>query len=188
MKLIATHDSVTGEGSTGILSFLLAPFAKTQNKTLKEQYDCGCRMFDIRVRYKDGKFICAHGLWECAKTAKEILSELDSFEDYKNVVLTYEGNNKFQKEFEDFAYEAERLFPNINFCEVSIKYGKGSSIFKVKYDVIRGNYNGIKCKQGFKPLDGRSWHILLPIPKLWKKIYYDKPEFNDEYFLFVDFL
>ena len=36
---IATHDSATGEKGRGFLSFLVAPFAKTQSKTIKEQYD-----------------------------------------------------------------------------------------------------------------------------------------------------
>lgn len=188
MKLIATHDSVTGEKGKGVLSYLVTLFSKTQSKTLKEQYDAGCRMFDIRVRYKKGKFICAHGLWECDKTAAEVLKELDSFEEYKHVILTYEGNSKHKDRFLDFVDMAKHVCSNINFCEVSIKYGEGSSLFKVKYDVIEHNYMGFRCKQGFLPLDGRSWHILLPIPILWKKLYHNNPEFSEHYFLFVDFL
>ena len=48
MNKIATHDSATGEKGRGFLSFLVTPFAKTQSKTIKEQYDAGCRSFDIR--------------------------------------------------------------------------------------------------------------------------------------------
>ena len=47
---IATLDSATGEKVRGFLSFLVTPFAKTQSKTIKEQYDTGCRSFDIRVK------------------------------------------------------------------------------------------------------------------------------------------
>ena len=62
MNKIATHDSATGEKGKGFLSFLVTPFAKTQSKTIKEQYDAGCRSFDIRVREdKDGIIRCAHG-------------------------------------------------------------------------------------------------------------------------------
>ena len=50
MNKIATHDSATGEKGKGFLSFLVSPFAKTQSKSLQEQYDAGCRSFDIRVR------------------------------------------------------------------------------------------------------------------------------------------
>ena len=43
MNKIATHNSSTGEKGKGFLSFLVTPFAKTQSKTIKEQYDAGCR-------------------------------------------------------------------------------------------------------------------------------------------------
>ena len=56
MKKIATHDSATGEKGKGILSWLITPFAKTQSKTIKEQYESGCRMFDLRVRKKFGEW------------------------------------------------------------------------------------------------------------------------------------
>ena len=46
---IATHDSATGEKGKGFLSFLVSPFAKTQSKTIKEQYDAGCRSFDMCI-------------------------------------------------------------------------------------------------------------------------------------------
>ena len=75
---IATHNSATGEKGRGFLSFLVTPFAKTQSKTIKEQYDTGCRSFDIRVRKdKDGVFRCAHGLWMSKRSATEILSEVN---------------------------------------------------------------------------------------------------------------
>ena len=48
---IATHDSATGERGQGFLSWLVTPFAKTQSKTIKEQYEAGCRMFDIRIKH-----------------------------------------------------------------------------------------------------------------------------------------
>ena len=92
MNKIATHDSATGEKGKGFLSFLVSPFSKTQSKTIKEQYDAGCRSFDIRVRRdKDGIFRCAHGLWMGRKSATEILSEINSFPEPCQVCVTYEG-------------------------------------------------------------------------------------------------
>ena len=75
MKLIATHDSATGEKGKGILSWLGTPFAKTQSKTIKEQYEAGCRMFDIRVKLIDNEWYCAHGLWRTKRTAYDKLEE-----------------------------------------------------------------------------------------------------------------
>lgn len=49
-------------------------------------------------------------------------------------------------------------------------------------------YNNVPMQEKLVILDGRSWHTYLPIPWLWKKIYYNKPEFNDDYYTNVDFL
>ena len=58
---IATHDSATGEKGKGLLSIIGTPFARTQSKTIEEQYVAECRMFDIRVKLIKGSFKCAHG-------------------------------------------------------------------------------------------------------------------------------
>lgn len=61
--LIGTHNSATGEKGKGILSWLVTPFSKTQSKTIEEQYNAGCTMFDIRFKQdKDKVVICKHGL------------------------------------------------------------------------------------------------------------------------------
>ena len=89
---IATHDSATGEKGKGFLSFLVSPFAKTQSKTIQEQYDAGCRSFDIMVREDEwGVYRCAHGLWTSRRSATEILSEINSFQEPCQVCVTYEG-------------------------------------------------------------------------------------------------
>ena len=59
MKLIGTHNSATGENGYGVLSWLVAPFAVTQRKTICEQFDAGCRSFDIRVRLTKRGWVCA---------------------------------------------------------------------------------------------------------------------------------
>ena len=92
MNKIATHDSATGEKGKGFLSFLVSPFAKTQSKTIKEQYDAGCRSFDIRVKKdKDGVYRCAHGLWTSKRYASDILRQINSFPEPCQVCGTYEG-------------------------------------------------------------------------------------------------
>ena len=90
---IATHDSATGEASHGLISLLVIPFARTQNKTIVEQYNAGCRSFDIRVRYskKRRMWICAHGLWESVRPAEDIINEINNFPDKCEVCVTYEG-------------------------------------------------------------------------------------------------
>ena len=97
MNKIATHNSVTGERGYGFLSWIVAPFSMCQSKTLEEQYNAGCRYFDIRYRWSERRntYVCAHGLWEAKKTLQEVLNELQdiarSHNDSVYIMLTYEG-------------------------------------------------------------------------------------------------
>ena len=189
MIKIATHDSATGEKGKGILSVIGTPFARTQSKTIKEQYEAGCRMFDIRVKLIKGEWRCAHGLWQSKRLAYDILEEINSFKERCYVTLTYEGNSKKKTEFVDFVVDVKMSLRSIHWGNISIKYGEGSNLFKVQYDLVDFAKSGFPAaKQGFLPLNGSTWHILLPIPWLWKKIYNDNPEFDDKCFTYVDFL
>lgn len=189
MLKIATHDSATGERGQGLLSYLVTPFAKTQSKTIKEQYEAGCRMFDIRVKLIDSQWYCAHGIWHTKRTAEDILTEINNFEESCYVTLTYEGNSDNLFEYSLFVDSARHRWKNIIWGGVAIKYGKNANILNVKYDYINPYPSDWPVtRRGFIPLDGTSWHILLPLPWLWKKIYYDKPTFFDNIYTFVDFL
>ena len=99
---IATHDSATGERGKGLLSLIGTPFARTQSKTIKEQYEAGCRMFDIRLKLCGKEWRCAHGLWKSKRLAEDIIKEINSFTDTCYVTLTYEGKNKRKQEFVEF--------------------------------------------------------------------------------------
>lgn len=177
---IATHDSVTGEEGWW-LTKPLTIFARTQSKTIKEQYQAGCRYFDIRVRKTKRGWICAHGLWESLKTVDQILQEISDYGGgYCNI--TYEGFNN--------SYFLEQIFiwrdkyPKVKLVDINIKYYKR---FKWK-NLLQLNQVPGGAKDQFFKLDFRSWHTLIPIPILWKKIYGPNPEFNSDYFQFVDFL
>ena len=100
MEKIATHDSATGEKGMWYCIPLI-PFAKTQSKTLKEQYDAGCRFFDLRVKIHRGQWKCAHGIWITKRTAEDIFKELNSYKGI-NVVITYEGDDDNLYSFKEF--------------------------------------------------------------------------------------
>lgn len=189
MLKIATHDSATGERGKGLLSLIGTPFARTQSKTIKEQYEAGCRMFDIRLKLIKNEWRCAHGLWQSKRLAYDILNEINSFEDKCYVTLTYEGTNKKQTEFVEFVDKLQMDFKNITWGGIAVKYGKDSNLFNVSYDYIKPYPKGWpSCVSKFKGLGGSTWHILIPIPLLWKKIYYDNPVFSEDYYTYVDFL
>jgi hypothetical protein len=186
---IATHDSATGERGQGFLSWLVTPFAKTQSKTIKEQYEAGCRMFDIRVKIIKNGWKCAHGLWISERGPYDILKEINDFEEQCYVTLTYEGNKDQILRFSNLVQICKEDFTNIIWGGIGIKYGKDANLLNVKYDYIEPYPKDYpQTERAFLPLDGSSWHILLPIPWLWKKIYHNKVEFNDKVYKYVDFL
>ena len=201
MNKIATHDSATGERGHGLLSWLVTPFAKTQSKTIAEQYAAGCRSFDIRVRPARGRrysyvcargkrkgYVCAHGLWESERSAVDILGMIDRFPDRCQVCLTYEGTSENIEDFRQFAAELRQKFQWIIWGSACCKYAKYASV-KVDYvSVLPAEVGYSGGVQGFLPLDGRSWQTYLPIPWLWDRLYKRPHKFNEERFTFVDFL
>lgn len=180
MMKIATHNSVTGEKGRGILSFLVAPFSKCQSKTLAEQFEVGCRYFDIRYKWSDKRkeYVCAHGLWESKDNLHDLLSMINffSFHDDCYVMMTCESGEPLSDDGINFHLEN---YPKIKFTSFNVKHPE--------WKIFR-SINPMPHINAYKVLNWDSWHTLLPIPWLWKKIYFDKPEFNEDTFTFVDFL
>lgn len=187
---IATHDSATGEASHGLVSLLLLPFAKTQSKTIKQQYDAGCRSFDIRVRWDKRRhlYVCAHGLWKSKRSAASILNQINEFKDRCEVCITYEGVCKDVEKFSAKVTSWRLHFDNIIYGSICTKYATkvSTKVDYIKIQYVDKEYSG--GIQGFLPLDGRSWHTYLPIPWLWDRLYKRPHKFNDKEFTFVDFL
>lgn len=164
---IATHDSATGERGHGFLSWLVTPFAKTQRKTIAEQYAAGCRSFDIRVRparRRRKSYVCAHGLWESERRAVDILGMIDRFPDRCQVCLTYEGTARNAEDFRACAVLLRKVFPRITWGAACCKYNRRAGARVDYVTVLAGQPGYSGGVQGFLPLDGRSWHTLLPIP------------------------
>lgn len=180
MDLKATHNSGTGEQGNGILSYLVSPFSKCQSKSIIEQWLLGVRLFDFRVRKCKDKYVFAHGLWESKISVEKVLKKLNALVTEKTyIMVTYEGEYNDKQRF---IQEINSWFKNTNniiLTEISIKKPKWKTLVR---------YYTIPYKRDFKILDFRSWHTLLPIPLLWKKLYYDKPKFNNIIFTMVDFL
>jgi hypothetical protein len=174
---IATHNSGTGESGGGVISFFGSPFSKCQSKTLVEQYNAGVRLFDLRVRKYKGRWVFAHGLWTSKDSIFKALNDLDRIASNTFVMVTYEG--KAPTDFLQTVEDWFKVYHNLTLTEVASK--------KPTWTVLKS-----KCRvaylQEFKVLDGRSWHTYLPIPWLWKKIYFNKPQFNENIFKMVDFI
>lgn len=186
MLKIACHDAATGEKPLWYC-YPLIPFARTQSKTIKEQYEAGCRKFDIRIKYHNGAWRCAHGWMFTKRTAWSILSEINSFPERCHVSITYEG--KHSDEFLEEVHKIKRNFTHIIYGGVALKYGKDTKGLIVKYEFIEPSdqeYEG--AVQGFLPLDGTNWQTYLPIPWLWDRLYTRPHTFSTETYKYVDFL
>lgn len=189
MLKIATHNSGTGEKPLNFLSWLLIPFARTQSKSIKEQYDAGARMFDIRIKMHKDRWHVAHGLFVTKRTFEDIIEEINSFDDPCYVSITYEGRldtDKSRNIFIDYVKAIQITYSHINWGSVAVKYTNKDLI--VDWEIVIPGQKWDRGEQGFIPLDGKHWQTYLPIPWLWNLIYTRKHEFNEEYFIYVDFL
>lgn len=189
MNKIATHNSATGEKGKSLLSLILTPFSRCQGKTIEEQYASGCRMFDIRVKNDGIAYRCAHGPWLSRRTATDILSEINGFAERCYVSITYEGSFRSHTSRQDFLLyvaSVKAQFRHICWGPVAAKYSDDN--LTVDWQNLIPADEFFRNEQAFLPLDGRTWHTFLPIPWLWKKIYFNTPEFKEDIFRFVDFL
>lgn len=198
---IATHNSATCNKGKGLLSWFATPFARCQSKSIKEQYDAGCRWFDIRVKQDtkyDGQFYVCHGVWRTS-TLMEVLQEcFNSVTLGEHVMLdiTWEGDvsdwtDAKKKAFVNSMHAAVDT-TNSFFNEEGYEHLKPLWLMSVQgkspFDTFFWtSENRPTLVKGFQGLYWFTWRLLLPIPWLWRKIY-GQPEFNDEYYTQVDFL
>lgn len=181
MKKIATHNSMTGERGNGFLSWLVAPFSKCQSKTLEEQYEAGCRYYDIRVfRDKNGDWRCGHGLWTAERMLWEVICGFISchHSDIFFSLTIEKGGDEELIRLTDFLDKYEPSWLK-NLTYIAVKHPQWHIVKQYKEVPLIGEYMN---------LDGSSWHTYLPIPWLWKKLFYNKPKINDAYYVMVDFL
>ena len=162
-----------------MLSWLVTPFAKCQSKSIRGQYLAGCMMFDIRVKWVEGRLHCAHGLWVSERLAYSILDEIDRLGDCI-VILTYVGGLSEHEEaiFMECATLMKATFPNITWREVCVKKG---------WKCIMPSDTKEKNTKNFATKDKNWLFCLVPIPWLWK-VFSCRPKFNNDEYKMVDFL
>lgn len=184
--LIGTHNSATGESGKGVLSWLLTPFARCQSRSIRSQWEAGCRYYDIRLTLcRDGVWRAAHGLWTSKRTIRDIIDEINTYawaeDDSVFVSLTLERGDKTLCDM--IWLEANKLMEkygnHVLFTYVAYKRPKWTMYHK---------WRDVPIKQGYTNIDGSSWHTYIPIPWLWKKIYHNHTDYDRESFTMVDFL
>lgn len=132
--MIGTHQSLTYATP---LHWYHKPFhfvAKCQNKTYKEQYESGVRLFDIRIKPYKNSFVVAHGSMIFDIDLYEVLEYFNTKNDcIVQLSLEYNKKPKNSKQIvQDFIEKVKFLiteFPNIKF------YG-----FRTKWDWTKVYY------------------------------------------------
>ena len=76
----------------------------------------------------NNQWYCAHGIWHTKRTAEDILTEINNFEEPCYVTLTYEGNSDNLFEYSLFVDSARHRWKNIIWGGVAIKYGKNANL------------------------------------------------------------
>ena len=196
MKLIATHNSATSKGGVGLLSWLATPFARCQSKSLKEQYEAGCRYFDLRVRQDErhnGSFYVCHGVWRTS-VLTEVLLELAAAVaagDHVLIDLTWEGD------VSEWSDARKKAFVNSMHAAVdgiNTHYGETKPLWlmsvqgkKPHATTLWRSENCPAMTQSFHGLYWFTWRLLIPIPWFWRKVY-GQAEFNEVTYTQVDFL
>lgn len=181
MKLIATHNSGTGERSRNWLFSLMTPFARCQDLNITGQYNAGCNYFDLRVRWIDNDWRICHGLWQSDRTLSDVLDELTylSFEANKPfITIFYEGrfpSDYMQMAFLDDMHEYKKEYPQIEFVIFGVKKPEWTNLVVLK---------DVPYISKFPKILG--WKALIPIPRFWNQ--FVKYEFNEEKYTMIDFL
>lgn len=77
LSIPGTHDSATAHGFSGFLGSLAGnSSAKTQSKTISEQWECGVRAFDLRPALTGGKLEIFHGVCQTKLSMAGALSTI----------------------------------------------------------------------------------------------------------------
>ncbi len=192
MKLIATHNSATGERSRRWWHALTVPFARCQTKTVAEQVMAGATYLDIRVR-RDGRGIlhAAHGLWMSDKELLPILAEAAFAAALRRrkvwLQVTYEGTLGSEEAKDAFFDEVMRVASTANnawlrLASINVKRG---------WECLWAAHGAPGIEKHFDQIavGWKSWRWLLPVPWLWKRLgHYTKVMFDRKIYKMVDFL
>jgi hypothetical protein len=110
--VIYSHDTFTCLKPANLLSWIGMPWARTQSKSARRQYELGARWFDVRIRFdKRGEAYFCHGGMKLKnpenQTVKSVLAEMATWKDvYLWVKLeerTDDGNDYQEDCFRKFA-------------------------------------------------------------------------------------
>lgn len=169
--IIGSHNSLSYLKPKHWYQWLFYPWAKCQNKTLKEQYDSGVRYFDIRVRFnKNNDIVFCHNFTIFNLSINDFYDELNSLpkDCYFRFMLDYRSEPKFSNKyiiiFESFI-QFITYYYKLNIHQAII-YWEGTNI----YTNVNEQINLRSCYAS----ESNSIFKYLP-PILYKWLYNKRP-------------
>lgn len=163
MRVLSSHNSLTGYKPKKWYLRIFNVFAKCQTKTIEEQIAAGIKMFDIRVRFnRNYDLVACHGICEYDVDVFDVIQMLEDNKCCYRVVLENKIGGRSTKE-EDLDI-LQNLFLNKNYSHCTYVCDKQ------KWAAIRNSY----CKQRLGEVIYHflfSWKEIIPIPALYKKKY-----------------
>lgn len=108
-----SHDATT----YGISS-LMSSFGQTQPLNLRQQWDCGARAFDLRVRYEKGNVRLFHNFIPCNMTLDDVAKELNNLvrthpSEGAIVIVKGEGNDAENGDIDKIRNVLALAYPNL---------------------------------------------------------------------------
>lgn len=190
---IATHDSATGERSKNLLHALVKVFAQTQTKTIKEQYEAGCRYFDLRV---DKDLVLCHGLWKADKDLPQLLTEMARYVDDEGVYMTVCIERKYNQKTYDTLCKAIRQYINlrargrVKLVYIANKLPQWNILAAYRSVAVKAGYLSVPTPKQYFTLTFKDWRRYIPIPRVLKMVTPKLPceRCEDDYFVMIDFL
>ena len=182
MKL-GTHNSMTYLPLKKWYLYPVRFMAKCQNLSIKEQYNLGARIFDLRISYDEyGNPEFRHGLMAYKGDVKKVLEYLNSTKArvYVRLVLEVRNNQDLNRQETLFAcscYEWEHLYKGITFfCgrrkfdwkqvykfkagDIDIVQKVSSTVGTVLDDLCPVLYARLFNKRNYKKWDSKKWLLL----------------------------
>lgn len=123
MKILGSHNSWSYLPPRKWWMWPIRFMARCQQVDIKRQYELGVRCFDLRIRFKDGRLVIAHGVVEYDYDRMEWMNQMEFIDAHGDcyVRLIHEVRTKEQAEsspqkaFKDFCTFNAWCYPNIKF-------------------------------------------------------------------------
>lgn len=110
--MIISHDSFTFDKPSNILLNLIKIFWKCQSLTIKQQYECGVRVFDVRVKRYKNRWYGGHGIYRAKYESFDTLDSLCKYfkYSYPDSYIRIYLEDKSESSKEIFLKEAKYVF------------------------------------------------------------------------------